>query len=157
MGLFHIRNQIFFFQLVLSNGHLGKQIKRTDRYIFKGKLVNTKALGPVTTGLFFNIHCCQSNRSTSQTLHRKSYFWWEQSTTTLGSRTQGQASRSEQDQPLDTGNGSGRVPLPRPAVFGGARLPQCLTELSRRTEISIATSSPALHRKQAKILAKNAP
>lgn len=92
MRLFHIRNRIFFFpQLVLSNRHLGKQIKRTDRYIFKGKLVDTKALGPVTTGLSFNIHCCQSNQSTSQNLNRKSHFWWEQSTTTPGTGTHGKA------------------------------------------------------------------
>ena len=69
MGQFHIRNQIFFFQLVLSNRHLGKQMKSTDRCIFRGRLVNTKAFGLVTTRLFLNIHCFQRNQSISSKLN----------------------------------------------------------------------------------------
>lgn len=45
----------YFFQSVLSNRHLGKQIKRTDQCIFKRKLVNAQTFGPVTTRLFLNI------------------------------------------------------------------------------------------------------
>jgi len=72
-GWFHIRNEIFF-QSVLSNRHLGKQIKRTDQYILKRKLVNAKTFGPVTTRLFLNIHHFQRNQSLSQKLNSKLPF-----------------------------------------------------------------------------------